>query len=265
MNGVTLVSMFYDIGRESWGLYPRKVDEYLTAFEKFIEYNFNMVVFVDDRYIDKLYPKIQNTNIKLFPINFNWMLDNIWAFSKIEKEKEIMNSSEYQSLVADRIKRNYPENVNPLYTILTHSKIDFVNFAIDYCLVDTETVAWVDFGYFYNKTSPEFLPNSNQLDLTKFDLDKINLCLINPLDDKDLDIRYTTLVAPEKIGAYFFLGNRSKLKEFQDLCHLLLNWYQDNNLADDEQALWIQCYNQLPELFKLHVFGAWHRVLKEYT
>ena len=167
-------------------------------------------------------------------------------------------------MVQNRIDNKYPENTNPYYTILTHSKIDVVNYVIDNNLTEDEYVAWVDFGYFYNKTSEEFLPTGN-IDLTKLDLEKVNICLINPITDKDSDIMFTLRYAPEKIGAYFFLANKQKMKEFQQLCHKWLLIFQEKGIADDEQAIWLQCYFENSELFKLHVFYGWHRALKEFS
>lgn len=55
-----------------------------------------------------------------------------------------MESSTYKNMLTDRINNNHPENMKPLYNIITHSKIDFVN----YGLVKTKYMAWCDFGYY---------------------------------------------------------------------------------------------------------------------
>jgi hypothetical protein len=265
MSNVTLVSMFYDIGREEWGLYPRKVQEYLTAFETFLQYDYKMIIFVDDRYIDSLYDKCVGSKISLIPINNKWLSDNLWAWSRLDKEKQIMDDTLYQSMVSHRIARSYPENVNPYYTILTHSKIDVINYVIDKQLTNDDILAWVDFGYFYNKTTEEFLP-TGLLDLSKVDTDRVNICLINPIDEQDKTILYTLQVAPEKIGAYFFLANKQNFKIFQELCHKwLIKFQEEFNIADDEQAIWLQCYFENPDLFKLHVFYSWHQALKRFS
>lgn len=260
---ITLVSLFFDIGRETWGLYPRKTQDYIESFKIFLKYDYKMVVFVDDRYYDQL-KEFNDDKKLLIPINKEWLFENLWAFSKYERECEIMNSDYYTKLVKHRIDLNYPENTNPLYTILTHSKIDVVNYVIENNLSQTEYFAWVDFGYFYDKTSKDFLPTGS-LDITKFDLEKINLCLINPITDRDSDILYTLKYAPEIIGAYFFFGNRSVLKQFQLLCHDALVQFQKIGIADDEQGLWLQIYFQFEHLFKLHVFGKWHQALKYFS
>lgn len=269
MSDITLVTMFYNIGRENWDLYPRKVKEYIDAFETFLKYNYKMVIFIDDRYYDQLNEKLQNSQYKdnktLIPINEQWLFDNLWSWSRLDKEREIMESKKYKSLVQHRINRSYPENTNPLYTILTHSKIDVVNYVIENNLTEDEYLAWVDFGYFYDKMTSEFLPKDT-LDINKLNKDKFNICLINYISSADREILYTLQTAPEKIGAYFFFASKSVHKEFQQLAHEWLITFQDHyNIADDEQAIWLQCYFDRPELFELHTFFKWHQALKVFS
>ena len=263
-----LVTFFYDINRKDWKNFPRPSNEYIESFNIMLNYDYNMCIFVDEKYYDILKANIDNSkfkeNKKLFLINEDWLVKNIWAWTQLEREKEIMTGDYYRSLVQDRINSHYPENTIPEYTILTHSKIDFVNYVIDNKLSDADIYGWVDFGYFHNKSSEEFLPH-NILDINKFDLNKINICLINDIDDTDKDIIYTLKVSPQKIGAYFFLGNKKNLKEFQKLSHKWLKKYQELNICDDEQSLWLQCYFENQDLFKKYIFYKWHAALKYFS
>lgn len=263
-----LVTFFYDIERENWKQFSRSSYDYINSFNVMLEYNYEMVVFVDEKYYDIVKKNIENSkypeNKKIIPINEKWLEKNIWSWGKLEREKEIMSSEYYMNLVQHRINNHYPENTNPKYTILTHSKIDFVNYVVDNNLTNCDIVSWVDFGYFQNKSTPNFRPN-NVLDLNKFDLNKINICLINDIDEYDKDIIYTLKNSPEKIGAYFFLGDKNNMKKFQSLCHEWLVKYQELNISDDEQSLWLQCYFQNQDLFKKHVFGKWHMALKHFS
>lgn len=263
-----LVTFFYDINRENWKSFPRRADEYINSFNIMLNYDYNMCIFVDDRYYDILKANIDNSkfkkNKKLYPINKSWLEKNIWSWSRLEREREIMNNNDYKALVQDRINSHYPENTIPEYTILTHSKIDFVNYVIDNNLFNADTYGWVDFGYFQNKSSEEFLPH-NTLDINKFDINKINICLIHDIDKQDENIVYTLTKSPAKIGAYFFLGNKNNLKEFQNLSHKWLIKYQELNICDDEQSLWLQCYFENQNLYKKHVFYKWHAALKHFS
>lgn len=267
MNEITFITFFYDIGREKWKLHPRSVNEYLISFLFFKHFNYKMIVFIDDHYYNKLISYYGNltSNITFIPINIEWLNENIWAWSRYEKEKELMNSDYYKSLIPERINQHYPENTIPEYTILTHSKIDFVNYVIDNNLTNDQHLAFVDFGYFHNKMDERFIPK-DVIDINKLDLDKINLCAIKCVEQKDKDVIYTLKNAPEKIGAYFFFGNKDNFKKFQELCHKWLIKYQEEyKICDDEQALWLQCYFDNPGLFKIWSFGWWHQALKYFS
>ena len=264
-----LVTFFYDINRSSWnGGFSRNTNQYIESFKVMLNYDYNMIIFIDDRYIGEVESIINSSpykhNKKLIPINEEWLTQNIWSWSKLSREIEIMNSDNYKKLVLHRINAHYPENINPMYTILTHSKIDFVNYVIDNNMTNNDIVGWVDFGYFHNKTNDNFLPKG-VLDLTKFDLSKVNICLIKDIDERDKDIIYNLTKSPEKIGAYFFIGRKEGMKEFQNLSHKWLVEYQKMGIADDEQSLWLQCYFENPGLFKKHVFNRWHAALKHFS
>jgi len=42
------------------------------------------------------------------------------------------------------------------------------------------------------------------------------------------------------------------MAEYQALYHETLEYFQDNNIADDDQHLALRCYFKNPNLFKLH-------------
>ena len=79
-----------------------------------------------------------------------------------------------------------------------------------------------------------------------------------------MDITYTLKVAPEKIGGFFFLGRKDKLKEYQQIYHQILDNFQNNNIADDDQHLALRCYFHKPSLFTLHYLMEWHCILFKY-
>lgn len=266
----TLVTFFYDIKRESWSDKTSKSfdKDYLEPFKILLNYNYDLIVYIDDKYYDILLSEVEesnNTKTKLYPINEEWMKKNIWAWNRLDREKEIMNSDSYKNKIPKRISMGYPENTRPEYTILTHSKIDFINYAIEEDNNNSDYYMWVDFGYFQNKTSSKFLPSKGVIDIDKLNTETVNICSVNKIDDKDKDINYTLVNAPEKIGAYLFFGTKDNLKEFQLLCHKHLEHFQEIGIADDEQHLWLQCYFEKPELFTEHVLHGWHLALKRFS
>ena len=94
-----------------------------------------LVVFLDDRYLltaSRLINQrnIQNTFVYLIPINEDFMEKNIRSWRYIEREATIMRSAIYQERIKFRPFQNTPETKFPKYNCLMHSKIDFIEYAM---------------------------------------------------------------------------------------------------------------------------------------
>jgi len=257
MSQLVYVSAFLDIGREDWKQFKRTYSNYLNCFQPILNLflnsvtgKFKLVLFLDDKYNIN----INHPNIFIIPINQDYM-QTLPLWKKLDRETSIMNSKIYKETFKERL--CYPENSNPKYTLINHCKIDFICRAMQY--IDSEYYCWFDFGYCKN---PEIIP-TNFLDINKLDKDKINYTLINPLDDKDRDIMYTMLQAPEKVGGFFFFGNKYNLIKYQRLYHLVHSKLQENYIVDDDQHIVLRCYFEYEDMFKLYTLG-WHKALKHF-
>lgn len=275
MNNKSLcyVTMFFDIGRDKWkNVFTRTFTQYLKEFEPFIPL-FNkktckddlLVVFIDKKWESMLFEKINlykiddnSFNIKVVGIDNNFM-NFLPMWNTLKREDEVMHSQYFKSIIADRY--IYPEHTYPEYTLINHCKIDLICALIESKKINYDYYCWVDFGFFKLK---ENIPD-NLLDINLFNLQTINYSLINQIDELDKNVYYTLKRAPEKVGGYFFLGHKNKLKEFQKLYHEILNYFQNTlNIVDDDQHLVLQCYFKNPSLFTMHYLGKWHTILREY-
>jgi hypothetical protein len=267
------VTMFFDIGRDKWkNVFTRSFEQYLKEFEPFIPLfnkktckNDLLVVFIDKKWENMLLEKIEfykidnnSFNIKVVGIDNNFM-NFLPMWNTLKRENEVMHGEYFKAIVAQR--HIYPEHSYPEYTLINHCKIDLICALIESKKINYDYYCWVDFGFFKLKENiPEKL-----LDINNFNLLTINYTLINTIDDLDKNVYYTLKYAPEKVGGYFFLGHRNKLKEFQKLYHEILNYFQNTlNIVDDDQHLVLQCYFKNPSLFTMHYLGRWHSVLREY-
>ncbi len=259
--------MFYDIDRTAWETFSRSFETYLVRFRPFIplfdktscEQN-HLIVFIDEKHLHTLSQMITIKHaITLLPINKSFLENHIFCWSLLAKEKEIMNSTSYKNLILHR--NHCPETRYPEYTLLNHSKIDFINYVISNNLSKLSLYAWVDFGFF----SKSSLIPSTLLDVNHFDLSKINYTLINDIEDRDNDILYTLRYAPERIGGFFFLGKKDCLQVYQKLYHASLKEYQNMGICDDDQAVALHCYFKHPELFSFPWVRGWHNVFKAYS
>jgi hypothetical protein len=272
-NSICYVTMFLDIGRANWkNVFNRTFDQYLKDFEPYIPL-FNkknckgdlLLVFIDKKWEQKLIDKINsykiddnNFNIKIVAIDDKFM-ELLPMWQTLKKERQIINSEHFKNIIGHR--HIYPEHMYPEYTLINHCKIDLICSVIDSNKINYNYYCWVDFGFFkLKKNIPE-----NLLDITKFNLDKINYTLLNYIDDNDSDVYFTLHYAPEKIGGYFFFGRQDKLKDYQKLYHEILDYFQNTlNIVDDDQHLALQCYFRKPELFTLHYIKEWHSVLVKF-
>lgn len=256
MDLICYVSAFLDINRNEWKDFNRNIEKYFEYFSPFINMFLEkgeMIVFMDTKHLKKFENMISNTKIKCIPIDEDFMVKNIHVWKFLEKETEIMNSLEYKKFL--HTKMSFPENTKPKYTLINHAKIDFVNCAS--FLTNAEYLCWVDFGYFQKKSN---IPQ-NFIDLNKLKRDKINYQLLNPLTETDGDIYYTLKNSPERIGGFFFFGNKRNLEIYQKMYHKMLEKFRNLGLADDDQHIALRCYFENPSLFHLHLNYEWHKAL----
>lgn len=262
---ICYVTAFCDIGRGEWkNKFRRSFSQYLSGFlpifNQIVAYpsQYQLVAFIDNKYSNILHTLASEyTNVMIIPIDQSFLDKRIPAWSRLDRERQIMASAEYQRLVGERLV--YPEHHNPRYTLINHAKIDFVRYAIA-CYSPGEFFAWVDFGYCSN---PDKIPRY-PLDRSKFDQNMVTYTLINHLDRNDGNIVQTLQTAPERVGGFFFAGTPSALRQYQQLYHDVHKVFQDNNIADDDQHIVLQCFLTRPDLIRLEYVGGWHKALQAF-
>lgn len=260
---ISCITAFYDLNRDKWNYFKRPFEKYFDSFKIIVELykdtKISLIVFIDIKHYEKVKEITKNIkNIFVFRIDIDFLKKNIDAFSRLEKEEEIIKSIEYKMKLGKRLYKNYPENTFAMYNLINHAKIDFVN--LSFTLVDCDYAYWLDFGYFVGERvkKPDYL-----LDTCKFDLNCINYNIISIPEEKDKNILYTLIHSPERIGGFFFFGKKELLKEYQKLFHKNHISLQNMGIVDDDQHIALRCYFENPKLFCLHLTG-WHDVLYLY-
>jgi hypothetical protein len=261
---ITLITAFYDIGRENYVLYNRSIYTYINSFLNYLNIDYKMIVFIDDRYIDiilKYYEKSKYKNKTFIPINEEWLCKNIPSWSLLDKETEIMNSEYFKTLLKERIEIFIPETIYPKYTLINHSKIDFVCYAINNLNVNDYCV-WTDFGYHHSI----LLNNTNLCPKTLISLNNINTNKLiffqyNQFNEDDKNIINLTKSGKMIIQGAYFSGNKENLLKLQTLYKECLKELHDNNITDDDQHIYFRCYLKKPELFTLYGGNSIHNGL----
>jgi hypothetical protein len=271
MSDITYITAFYDIGRDKWNnTFKTNVIEYLNAFEVICRYNYNIIIFIDSRYINELQTRLDKFNCNRYiivSIDLQWLTNNIWIWKYIDDIKQIMKSDYYRNIFSDKIKNSIPENTHPEYVAITNSKNELVNWAINNSYIKTNYVCWIDFGYYRKNyiNNNEYWPSS-EISLSKFDLNKINLMVGAYPQESDKNILEWIKNPQVRVMAYFFLLPAKLSSTFVDITQQWIRNFISMNIIDDEQEIWLQAALDKPELFKLHnTDGRWHTALKEFS
>jgi hypothetical protein len=255
-NEITLVSAFFDIDRAKWRAHSRTSENYVESFLFYLRIDYRMVVFVDDRYIQKVldaYQKSPFQNKTFIPINRKWLETNIFAWQQLPRDVEIMKSEKYRSLV---VGKDNPENLYSEYNLINHAKIDFIMYAIQYGFIEDDFVCWADFGYHwtlhrYNDQSTYF-PTSI-LDISRFSTKHINFCVRNKIDPEKHSDRYFILKnAPDLMTGTVFAATKENMAVLQELVHKHILDLHEYDISDDDQHIYLRCVLDRPELFRLY-------------
>lgn len=275
---ICYVSSYLEINRENWNTkFKRSFDDYLKYFKPFIELfsydnlekyklkdiEYNMILYMDSTRINQFLDEcdISKSNISIILINNAFMEKNIPIWNRLETETNIMNSNNFKNLLNHRI--NCPEANNPKYTLINHSKIDFIVHTINNVYM-ADNYAWVDFGYFIKSSNIPL----NMIDPYRFANNKINYTLIDMFDYRNANPILNIVFGQEKIGGFFFYGNKDVMLKYQKIYHKYLDEFQNMSICDDDQSLVLYMFFKInktdQDILYMHYTGVWHYALKYF-
>ena len=155
-NNVTIVTAFFDIGRELNGD-GRKLTDYLDWIKKTLQLNCNLFIVTEAKFVDFMRanrPAEYNTFIK------EDTLANASYYKYLPRMREILNSPEYKQRIA------YPQRVEctlPEYNVIQYSKFGWLEAAIQANPFQSDYFFWMDAGisrFFYNLNIQQPYPTS---------------------------------------------------------------------------------------------------------
>lgn len=255
------VTAFLDLSRKEWENFSRDTETYLDRFNKILSTPFPLIVFIQDHLESRIITSIEQIpdrrDRKIFtlvvPVDVDFLQTNIHAWKLLPRERGIMQSTPYQNLVKHRL--HHPEHCIPEYTIVNHSKIDFLIMGIEILhsrSIMVSKMGWLDFGYFEHFVK---VPMAGYK-FDNIDNSKINMITISEPLNKYVDILLNLQEAPDIIAGAFFLGGLNALNEYRDLYHDQLERFSEKGIADDDQAVSLSVFFRRPELFNLKL-GLW--------
>ncbi|AMG67631.1 protein YibB [Providencia stuartii] len=260
---ITIVTAFFDIGRGDWNRangrsrsLERTNNTYLKYFRRLAKLENKMVIFTSSEFKEKILALRKDKPTHIITIDLQKKFKFI-----LKKIAKIQNSDSFKSLIQPKLLR-CPEYWSPEYVLINNIKSFFVKKAIDANLVDSDLVAWVDFGYIRNNSTLYGITEWNH----PFDKNKVHFFTIkNTLDLTDEKAVLETVLNndPHIIGSVF-VASKEKWPEFYKLIFKTQKDFLASGMIDDDQGIYITCVSKNPDFFQLNYLGHmnWVNVFK---
>lgn len=263
MNDITIVTAFFDIGRGEWspdkGLphYLQRTNEtYLERFGHLAKLENDMVIYTSKEFVEDIKSLRQNRPTQIFTLDF----DN--SFVKLrEAVSKIQTNPEYQAKINPLQVKN-PEYWNANYVVVNALKSSFVKKAIESNIIETDLIAWLDFGYCRDEHTLngvsfwQYPFNKEKIHFFNLKEWKEGTYIENVIANNDVHITGPCIVADKKLWP-----------TLEKLIHHSIEELFKNGLIDDDQTLLLMSYLQKPELFELHPVSNqdWFVAFRDYN
>lgn len=263
---VTIVTAFMDIGRGNWtgvknnhvipSYIKRDTNTYFERFERLCKIKNPIIVFTHSKYFEQL----KKFRDDLFLVAIDTVFeDHSYLMKRI---KDIQNHSAFVNFV-DR--PGCPEHWSTEYATITNMKSFFVNYAVDQKIAESDTYAWIDFGYVRDDT---FCPPGLEW---KFDTEgKINLFALDNTRDNILTQPIFNIV---KTGEVYIQGchviaPKAEWALLKELVVTNLTKLIGVGLIDDDQTLFLMAYRDRPDKFKINYVPStddWFMIFRNHN
>lgn len=255
---LTLVTAFFDIGRDKFKGYERGNNKYISYFKFWARIKNNLIVYTSPQFKDEILQIRANFGLKdktkVITID-DFKTFDIDLYNRI---KHAMNNEISLNFHKD-IKR--PEAYSWDYNYIMILKW--------YCITDAiknnyakNMIAWIDFGFNHggsdgliNKKEFDFLWQyeftSNKIHLFTFQKPDINRPIFDIVRSMDVYIRGNIIIAPDYLWKEFFYLIKNSMLSLTRC-----------GLSDDDQTLMLMSYYEKPDIFELHDVIHWYDGLK---
>ncbi len=255
MAEISLVTAFYNIGRENFKAIPRTDDTYMANFKFWCRMKNRLIVYTDSYHGEKILDIRAQFGLRDRTVIVT--IDNLTEIEPaiLERMKGIQSDGWFEQF---RVLPNATSNI-PEYSYLMLLKTWFLYDAVRKGYVNG-TVAWIDFGFNHGG---ELFTNPEEFDFSwnyNFS-DKIHMFYYKALDEKPT-YEIVRRLCDCFMGCLYVLPERY-CERLWNLTKEAMNTLNDMGLYDDDQLLLLMAYRKEPELFELHE-SEWFLPLKEY-
>lgn len=252
---ITLVTAFFNIGRESYKAIPRPDSKYFKDFEGWARLKNNLIVYTQPQMKELILTIREKFGLREKTIIVE--IEDLYSIEPmiLKKMREISSNKYFLDF---RYLPNATSNI-PEYSYLMLLKSYFVKDAVERKLT-TEQVAWIDFGFnhggdlyiapeeFDFEWNYEFEHKIYYFYYKKYDNRPI-FEIVRRLSDC---IMGCLIIIPADFANDLWLLNKSAMETLNDV-----------GLIDDDQLIHLMSYRKKPELFNL-VESDWFLPLKTY-
>lgn len=252
---ITLVTAFFNIGRENFKAIPRSDDKYFKYFEFWARLRNDLIVYTQPNCVDIILNIRQKfglkDNTKIIPIG------NIYDIEPdiYNRMAEISSNSWFKDL---RILPNATSNIAE-YSYLMLLKTYFLKDAVSRGLT-CDQVAWIDFGFNHGGS---LYANPEEFDFEwRYSFNrKIYFFYYEKYDSKPIFEIVRRL--SDCIMGCLIVSNSELCEELWQLNRHAMMTLNEVGLIDDDQLLHLMSYRSNPNLFELKK-SEWFLPLKEY-
>ena len=263
MSDITIVTAFFDIGRGTWTpdkgfphYIERTTDTYFERFGYMAKLENEMIVYTTEDLQQRVMDLRGDRKTKVVVVDF----DNSFGPLR-DRISEIQKSPEFQSKInPSQIKS--PEYWNANYVLVNALKSSFVRSSIERQLIDTDMVAWIDFGYC---RKPEDAGKFTKWSYN-FDPEKIHFFNLKKFKDGDL-IEDTIFNNTIYVTGPHIVAHKDNWPKLEMMIHHHLDTLLKNNLVDDDQTLMLMSTLGNPEFFETHMISDsdWFMIFRDYN
>lgn len=259
-NNITLVSAFYDIGRENFKSFPRSAEKYLEYFKRWARIKNNLIFFCANKAMaDKVLSIRADYGLKDKTIII--IKEDIETVDSdlLHKFESIENCNHFKKF---REVRETPEN-KAMYNYIMFLKFYFIQQASLLKNVDSRYLAWIDFGF---EHGGDVFEDANDYDFEwEFDFgDRVNFFYLEPIDSRPIFEICRIVHADCFMGATFIVP-KDKAEALYQLIKQLENFMADIGLMDDDQIFLNLASRVAPDLIQAKRSSWWFMPISEYS
>ena len=250
MSGIAIVTAFFDIGRGDWtanrGLpsyLQRTTDTYFERFAHMARLENEMVVYTSEDLADRVRGIREDKRHRTTVITVDFLNDFQERRDAIRK---IQSDPSYIAKINPRQVRN-PEYWSADYVLVNLLNSSFVNRAVGSGLIESEMVAWLDFGYCREAAT------LNGVSLWQYPFDE---CKIHCFQLKQVDprLRIENVVANNDVHIIgsSVIASKRMWPELGRLVDESFRELVELQLVDDDQTLLLMAALKEPDKFVFH-------------